>query len=302
MVLRISSAASGDPLLTFDDDERPQTVRAVKAQLMQRLGFNRFRLKLLCGPRELSEEDLLISPLELQLVIVNLWPPEPWYDQRFLLVCQKNRLDEVELLLHRPQDPETRDAEGKAALHFAAEEGHLQCVELLLEAGARLDLQQELTGTAPLHLAAEQGHLAVVRLLLQRGADKDLARHVEVVKLLLDVGADKDKASAVGATALHLAALNGHMEVVHLLLRAGVDRDKTSTAGATALHLAALNGHPDVLKVLLDHGAPCDVATATGKRPLHGAALYGHASVVRMLLEFKADKELVGLGCGKFVN
>ena len=48
----VSSAATGDPLLTFDDDsERPQTVRAVKAQLTQRLGFNRFRLKLLCGPR-----------------------------------------------------------------------------------------------------------------------------------------------------------------------------------------------------------------------------------------------------------
>jgi hypothetical protein len=29
-----------------------------------------------------------------------------------------------------------------------------------------------------------------------------------------EVGADKDKASAVGATALHLAALNGHMEVL----------------------------------------------------------------------------------------
>jgi len=46
-------------------------------------------------------------------------------------------LDEVEQLLHRPQDPETRDVEGKSALHFAAEEGHLQCVELLLEAGDR---------------------------------------------------------------------------------------------------------------------------------------------------------------------
>ena len=43
------------------------------------------------GVEELSEEELLTSPLELQLVILNLWPPEPWYDQRFLLVCQKNR-------------------------------------------------------------------------------------------------------------------------------------------------------------------------------------------------------------------
>ena len=33
-------------------------------------------------------------------------------------------------------------------------------------------------------------------------------------RVLNEVGADKDKASAVGATALHLAALNGHMEVL----------------------------------------------------------------------------------------
>lgn len=40
------------------------------------------------------------------------------------------------MMLHRPQDPDTCDDEGKSALHISAEEGHLHCVELLLEAGA----------------------------------------------------------------------------------------------------------------------------------------------------------------------
>ena len=39
------------------------------------------------------------------------------------------------MMLHRPQDPDTCDDEGKSALHISAEEGHLHCVELLLEAG-----------------------------------------------------------------------------------------------------------------------------------------------------------------------
>ena len=47
------------------------------------------------------------------------------------------------------------------------------------------------------------------------------------------MGADKNQTSAVGATALHLAALNGHVPVVRLLLQSGLERDKTSTAGAT---------------------------------------------------------------------
>lgn len=46
------------------------------------------------------------------------------------------------MMLHRPQDPDTCDDEGKSALHISAEEGHLHCVELLLEAGA-LELEFE---------------------------------------------------------------------------------------------------------------------------------------------------------------
>ena len=40
---------------------------------------------------ELSEEELLTPPLELQLVILNLWPPELCDDTRFLLACKENR-------------------------------------------------------------------------------------------------------------------------------------------------------------------------------------------------------------------
>ena len=52
--------------------------------------------------------------------------------QRLLMVPG---LEEVDRLLHRPQDPKTRATDGRSALQLAAEEGHPQCVELLLEAG-----------------------------------------------------------------------------------------------------------------------------------------------------------------------
>lgn len=63
----------------------------------------------------------------------------------------------VEEMLYLPQDPNTFTTRG--ALHFAAEEGSLQCVSLLLEAKA--DHATLGIDHTPLHLAARNGHVEV---------------------------------------------------------------------------------------------------------------------------------------------
>jgi ankyrin repeat protein len=55
-------------------------------------------------------------------------------------------------------------------LHFAAEDGAIESVQLLLAAGVKVDAKDSEDQT-PLHLASLYGHGAVVRLLLQAGAD-----------------------------------------------------------------------------------------------------------------------------------
>ena len=82
-------------------------------------------------------------------------------------------------------------------LSLAPQNGDLDVVRLLLEAGAQKDIVMQ-DGATALHLAAQNGHLDVVRLLLEAGAHKDT--------VMQD-----------GATALHLAAQNGHSDVVRLL-------------------------------------------------------------------------------------
>ncbi|XP_069972992.1 putative ankyrin-containing lipoprotein Lxx09580 [Penaeus vannamei] len=58
----------------------------------------------------------------------------------------------------------------RTALTAAAEGGHYDVVEYLLDEGASIDLREKSKFTA-LMLAAQGGHLDVVRLLVERGAD-----------------------------------------------------------------------------------------------------------------------------------
>ena len=62
---------------------------------------------------------------------------------------------------------------GYVALHWACQEGHLECVKALLGAGADINKQGNY-GQTPLMLAALNGQIEVVRELLKRGAKKEL--------------------------------------------------------------------------------------------------------------------------------
>ena len=70
-------------------------------------------------------------------------------------------------------DPNARDENGDAPLHWAAASGHMSVVVALLAAGAKPDSRNEYGG-APLHWAAAAGHTSVVVALLAAGAKPDV--------------------------------------------------------------------------------------------------------------------------------
>jgi len=55
-------------------------------------------------------------------------------------------------------------------LHFAARDGHLEVVKLLLERGVDPNVRNNHDST-PLHYAAKKCHVDVARVLLDHGAD-----------------------------------------------------------------------------------------------------------------------------------
>lgn len=67
-----------------------------------------------------------------------------------------------------------RDESGLAAIHWAADRGHANILDLLLTHGADVNLVDGDCGQTALHYAVSCGHLDSVKVLLKHGADQSI--------------------------------------------------------------------------------------------------------------------------------
>lgn len=100
-------------------------------------------------------------------------------------------------------------------LFWAAQEGHTEVVDLLLDAGANVNFSDP-GGFTPLKQAIGESHLDTAEHLLLRGAD---------------VGHRCN--SDGGCTVLHTAAAYGRLDCIRLLLLHGADRQARNDDGQT---------------------------------------------------------------------
>lgn len=221
--------------------------------------------------------------------------------------------------------PEGGDSPFNDALCAAAEKGHPEIVELLLDAGADVHARKD----TALRMAVENGHTETVKLLINRGAnikaEGDNWRthevlvpacsggHEEIAALLLDGGANVNAFDFDGPCApLRKAVANGHCKVIDLLIDCGavieqnilgkaVDSGQLESAallldrgsfGQTerdhALRLAAQLGLTAIISLLIDHGADIH---ADGDKVLAIAAFYQRVESVALLVDRGGHRE-----------
>lgn len=203
--------------------------------------------------------------------------------------------DVRDLVLKDPALASARDTTGVSALLYARYRNRLDVVEVLLAAGATVDVfdaaglglvdrlagilddRPELAqaaaadGFTPLQLASFFGHAEAVRVLLDRGAD---------------VGAVS--ANPMHLQALHSAAAGGHADVVRLLLEAGADPNARQQRGFTPLMAAAARGDEALVQVLLDAGANPAARSEDGNDAADLASERGHAGLSERLRSLSA--------------
>jgi uncharacterized protein len=127
-------------------------------------------------------------------------------------------------------NPDQTDDQSRTGLHYAAMNGNLQILAILIKAKAKLNVEDNL-GNTPLHLAAERDQ-------------------TEAAKLLLDVGAEVDPQNKDGLTPLMIAASRGNLELVRALLAKGASPTKTDYTGRDALSWAQDGNRPAVVQAI----------------------------------------------------
>ena len=81
----------------------------------------------------------------------------------------------------------TSDESADSPLIKAAQQGHVQVVDVLIAAGAQLDYARPKDGGTVLYIACQLGLIDVVRSLLAAGADPRLAAHNAVTPLVIAI-------------------------------------------------------------------------------------------------------------------
>eukprot|EP00435_Cladocopium_sp_Y103_P066534 s1247_g28.t1 len=215
---------SGEILTQLSANEFQGTsVKALKQSLGAQVGVPRFRHKLFLEDGSEIPDDTVFGSeaVKLLLVVLDFCPADAEEQKSMVLACEENDLDALEEFLRRPYNPnmiihndvmplQSAAARGHLeAMQLLIEAGHLEAMQLLIEAGAELEILasgftcDNFDCATPLFYAAQRGNLEMVQVLIEACADPhETGYHARSANFL---------------TPLEVASSCGHGEVVHFL-------------------------------------------------------------------------------------
>jgi len=180
--------------------------------------------------------------------------PAAYKDAKKLLeAAEKGQEAKAAIFLACGANVQTKDDASETPLHKAAQNGHVQVVQMLLDKKADIEAKGGEYECSPLYAAAKENKLETFKLLLERGADKETRQkddrpiigqaartdNKDMVILLLEKGANINGADCDNDTALHIVSMNAQFDMAKLLVERKADTKAKNNKGKTPLALAA---------------------------------------------------------------
>lgn len=183
-------------------------------------------------------------------------------------------------------------------LHAAASKGNEAIATLLIEAGAKLDAQEDVVGQTALHAAIDRKQAHMVPFLAKkRGCNIEqcdfrgvspLAQacakgELEAVQFLLAQKANINTENDKGQSPLGTACNKGYVDVVRTLLQAGARVD------AQAIFAVLMTENEEIEAILADAGSSPDSCNLDGKTCVHVAAKDGATELCAYIADQGGD-------------
>lgn len=230
-----------------------------------------------------------------------------------LVSALRGNITMLKCFLQLGGDANVTDMMGRSALHYATSSSSAdaaQCVDMLIEHGAIVDIWDRNIEATPLICAAASGRLELVEALLKAGADVNAgladtrnldgstpllwavrARSLVCANRLIEAGAAVNSIQVYSESPIHVAAVQGDVYCLKLLLDYNADvRVLYGVERRNPLHLAAFEGNVDCIRILLHASiAQVNAKDSLGRTPLHLAALSQSVESVEELLDNGAE-------------
>jgi ankyrin repeat protein len=210
-----------------------------------------------------------------------------------------------------PSLTSARKIGGRTALYSAAQSGSIECVKLLVDAGADPTIG-DANNNSPLHAASRLQDATILRLLLaalpsrndvdRKNDDRWTSLHnaaragtVPAISILLEQGADPRARTKQGTEPLHCACEAGHVDAARALIEILPPKalEATDRYQQTPLHIAARNGATEIVGLITNNNANLvSAVTHKGSTALHLAAFHGHTDVIRVLVAAGAELDV----------
>jgi hypothetical protein len=196
-------------------------------------------------------------------VVAYVAPEDP-----MIKAAQEDNLEQIQQLLPG-KNVNLRDKRSSTtALEHAVRNGNREMIQLLISAGANVNLRNT-GGQTVLMMLGEEATADLVWDLINAGAkvnQKDSEgntplieaagfNNIEALRTLLDAGAEIAVANEDGETPLMMAASAGLVNNVRALVLAGADINQRDSDNKSALSLAIENSHTAVIRWLRAQGA-----------------------------------------------